>query len=260
MNRTVSQRATTRTQLSLLLLVIFLAGCASRNGSEKPHNPDPFEPVNRVTFKFNDVADTYVLRPIAKGYQTITPSVVRTGINNFFENLGYPIDIVNAFLQGKFKQGFSDTGRFLMNTTLGLAGFLDPATDAGLVKHNEDFGQTLGVWGVPKGPYLVVPFFGPRTVRSGAGNLVDIQYAPQFNGLFSSSVQTKVNLFWFVHERSTLLGVDEEINRAFDKYAFLRDAYLQNRRYLRYDGNLPDDELGDGFDDGFDDEFEEEFE
>ena len=178
-------------------------------------------------------------------------------MNNFFDNINYTVVIVNSFLQGKFKDGVSDIGRFALNTTLGFGGLLDPATDAGLKKHNEDFGQTFGVWGIPQGPYLVVPFFGPRTVRSGTGDLVSIPFRPQLQ-IFSSSVQTKVNILWFIHQRSTLLGIDEEVRNAFDSYTFLRDSYLQNRRFLLYDGNLPDDDLY--FDEEFeDDEFEEEF-
>ena len=244
----------------LLIIVMVVAGCASRGAAERPPDPDPFEPVNRAIFKFNDFGDKYVLRPLAVGYEWVTPQVIRTGIRNFFDNLGTPVDFVNAFLQGKVRQGFSGIGRMALNTTVGLAGFLDPATDIGMEKYDEDFGQTLGVWSVPEGPYIVVPFFGPRTIRSGAGNLVDIQYAPQFNHLFSSSVQTKINIFWFIELRSTILSFDEEINRAFDKYSFIRDSYLQNRRFLMYDGNLPDDDLflEEEFED-FDDDFEEDF-
>ncbi|MFQ5635512.1 MAG: VacJ family lipoprotein [Gammaproteobacteria bacterium] len=225
-------------------------GCASSDAARTDAG-DPFEPINRGIFAFNDVADTYVLRPIAVGYQWLLPGVARTGINNFFDNISYPVDIANALLQGKFRQAASDSARLGINTTLGLAGLLDPATGIGLPRHNEDFGQTLGVWGVPDGPYLVVPIFGPRTVRSGTGDLVDIQYNPQFN-LGSSSVRTKANLGWLIHQRSTLLGVDQEINRAYDRYAFLRDSYLQNRRYLRYDGNPPEEDLF------LDEEFEDE--
>jgi len=239
----------------LALTAIAMTGCASTNNIEQERNPDPWEPVNRVTYKFNDVADTYVLRPIAKGYDWITPTILQKGIHNFFDNILYPVTIVNALLQGKFKQGLADTGRFALNTTLGFGGFLDPATDAGLANNQDDFGQTLGAWGVPEGPYLVVPLFGPRTVRSGVGNLVDIQYAPQFH-IFNGSVKTKVNILWIIQLRASLLGIDKEINRAFDEYAFVRDAYLQNRRFLLHDGNLPDDDLLFDEDDEFEDEFE----
>jgi len=240
-----------------ILLVVFLTGCATKNSAEMDDISDPFEPVNRVTYKINDFGDKFILRPIAKGYEWLFPAFIRTGINNFYDNLGYPMDIVNALLQGKFKQAASDTGRLALNSTLGLAGFLDPATDVGLARHEEDFGQTMGVWGIPAGPYLVVPLFGPRTVRSGTGNLVDALYHPQVQ-MSNSSLRTKINIMYFIHLRSTLLGVDKELQRAFDPYAFVRDAYLQNRRYLLYDGNLPDEDLF--FDDEeFDDEEFDDF-
>jgi len=239
-------------RLSLLLAAVTLGGCASQGAADRGTPGDPFEPVNRVTYKLNDVADLFVLRPIAVGYERITPAIVRTGVNNFFDNLGTPVDIVNAFLQGKFRQGLSDTGRFALNSTLGLAGILDPASDVGLAKHDEDFGQTLGVWGFPEGPYLVVPFFGPRTLRHGAGQLVDVLYHPQTQ-YDNSSVRSKVNILWIIHERSRLLGIDEEVRRAFDPYAFVRDSYLQNRRFLRYDGELPEEDFDFGED--FEDEF-----
>jgi len=221
---------------------------------------DPFEPANRAIFRFNEVADKYVARPIAKGYQYVIPAVLRTGVTNFFDNLNYPIDIINAALQGKFKQVGLDTSRLIINTTVGVLGFMDPATDVGLVKHNEDFGQTLGVWGVPEGPYIMMPFFGPYTVRSGVGILADAYVSPQLR-LFNSSVTTKVNILWLVHRRSMLIGIDEEIQRAFDRYAFVRDAYIQNREYLLYDGNPPDQEFELDFDDDEfdDDEFDDEF-
>jgi phospholipid-binding lipoprotein MlaA len=225
----------------MTVLAAVLGGCATNKAAEQEIN-DPFEPVNRVTYQINDWGDKFILRPVAKGYEWLAPDFVRTGINNFYENLGYPMDIVNALLQGKFKQALSDTGRLALNSTLGLAGFLDPATDVGLPRHEEDFGQTMGVWGIPQGPYLVIPFFGPRTARSGAGNLFDALYHPQVQ-MRNSSLRTKINIMYFIHLRSTLLGVDKEIQRAFDPYAFVRDAYLQNRRYLVYDGNLPDEDL-----------------
>lgn len=238
--------------------LIIISGCASQQTLEQGDVLDPFEPVNRSIYRFNEFADKYVGRPVAKGYQFITPAAIRAGITNFFDNLSYPVDIINAALQGKFKQAGLDTSRLFINTTIGILGFMDPATEVGLAKHDEDFGQTLGVWGVPEGPYIMVPFFGPRTIRAGAGDLVDISVNPQFQ-LFSSSVQTKLNIFWLIHQRSLLIGIDEEVQRAFDRYAFVRDAYLQNREYLLYDGNPPEQEFyfdEEEFDDEFDDEFE----
>ncbi|MDH3977153.1 MAG: VacJ family lipoprotein [Gammaproteobacteria bacterium] len=242
----------------LALIAALISGCASNTVNDDSPVYDPFEPVNRGIYQFNTVADKYVLRPVAKGYQDFIPDFIRTGINNFFNNLSYPVTIFNGLLQGKFAQAGSDTGRFLINTTLGLAGFLDPATSANIPVHNEDFGQTLGTWGVPEGPYLVVPFFGPKTARSVSGNVFDIYLTnPQFQ-VFSSSVQTKVNILWYIHTRSTLLAFDDEINKAYDPYTFVRDAYVQNRNYLLYDGNPPEEAFFD--EENFDDEeFNEDF-
>ena len=239
---------------SLIFFLIIISGCASKQTIEQGDVLDPFEPVNRTIFRFNEFADKYVARPVAKGYQFVFPSIIRTGVNNFFDNISYPVDILNAALQGKFKQAGLDTSRLIINSTIGVLGFMDPATDVGLAKNHEDFGQTFGVWGIPEGPYIMVPFFGPRTIRSGAGDLAGLYVNPQF-WLFSSSVQTKLNIVWLIHERSTLIGIDEEVQRAFDRYAFVRDAYRQNRQYLLYDGNPP--EVPFDFDD---EEFDEEFE
>lgn len=241
----------------LIIGLILLSGCASNPAREQGEAYDPFEPVNRTVYRFNELADKYAMRPVAKGYQTITPSVVRTGITNFFDNISYPVDIINALLQGKFRQGGRDTARLAVNTTIGILGFMDPATNMGLIKHDEDFGQTFGAWGIPQGPYIVVPIFGPRTIRSGVGDLAGVYVNPQFQ-IFNSSVQTKLNIFWLVHVRSTLLGFDEEIQRAFDPYAFVRDSYLQHRQYLLYDGEPPEPDF-DFSDEEFDD-FDEEFE
>ncbi len=236
---------------TIIFLALMLTACAARNATEQaespdpteqPENPDPIERVNRGIYQFNVFADTWVLRPIARGYEWLFPPIFRTGFNNFFENLGTPVDALNALLQGKFLQGFSDVGRFAMNTTFGLAGFLDPATSAGLVKHDEDFGQTLGVWGVPEGPYLMIPFFGPRTFRSGFGSTVDLFTSPLFS-INDSSIRWGLFIADKIHARSTLLGFDQELKRAFDPYAFIRDSYLQNREYLLYDSDPPEEEF-----------------
>lgn len=226
----------------MLFAVMVCSGCASNTERAEGEVWDPFEPINRVSFRINDLGDKYVLRPIAKGYETVTPRPIRTGVNNIFENLSYPVTIVNDILQGKLTQGVADTARFVANSVFGIGGFFDIAQYAGLEKHNEDFGQTFGVWGIPEGPYFVVPVFGPRTMRHGVGNLADSLVHPQTQ-MNDSSVRSKVNLFYFVHQRSTLLAFDDELNKAFDKYVFLRDSYLQNRRYLRYDGEPPEDDL-----------------
>jgi phospholipid-binding lipoprotein MlaA len=229
-----------------LAAVVFLQGCASTK--EQP-NVDPFEPVNRVIFSVNDIADTYVLRPVARGYNWVTPEPARNGIGNFFDNLTYPVTIVNGLLQAKWGQAGSDSLRFLMNSTFGLLGFMDVATDAGLEAHNEDFGQTFAHWGIPAGPYIMLPLFGPRTARSGIGTLFDVQVNPLVQ-LSNTSVRDKLLILWFIESRAALVGPDEAIRDAFDPYLFLRDAYLQNREFLINDGAQTEAEF---FDEDFED-------
>jgi len=145
-------------------------GCATTPRDDgEPRNADPLEPINRVSYRIHEVGDRYVLRPVARGYRAITPQPVRTGIGNVFRNLGMPVVIINGLLQGKFAQAADDTGHFLVNTTLGIGGLFDVATRAGIERSDEDFGQTLAVWGVPSGPYVFIPFMGPTTFRDGAG-------------------------------------------------------------------------------------------
>ena len=247
------------THLMLYLLLASAAllsgGCASRNATQSEANVDPFEVINRPIYQFNDLTDRYILRPVGKGYNYITPRPVRNGIGNFFDNITYPGTIINGFLQAEFKQGFSDIGRFFVNSTFGLLGFFDVASYTGIPRHDEDFGQTFAVWGVPSGPYIVVPLLGPRTVRSGIGTLADIRVNPllQYD---NSSVRDKLLILWTIESRASLIGPDEVIYDAFDPYLFIRDAYLQNRAFLINNGNmgvsgLPDMEFDDDFDDDF---------
>ena len=243
--------------LLLSILLLLVAGCASQPRTS-PVEADPLEPVNRVIYQFNDGLDTFVLRPFAAGYAWLLPQFMRTGINNFFNNLNEPRHFVNNMLQGKPREGLSDAARLFFNSTVGLAGLLDVATEMGMERHIEDLGQTFGVWGIPQGPYLVLPLLGPRTTRHAVGTLGDWVYHPQ-RWLFDSSWRDKINILWFIHTRSTLLNVDDQVALAFDEYAFVRDAYLQNRKFLLFDGNVPDDDFEDEFDEEFDDfeEFEE---
>jgi phospholipid-binding lipoprotein MlaA len=193
---------------------------------------DPFQPFNRKVFWFNDHLDTYVLEPVARGWDYVLPRRVETSISNFFWNLHFPIDTVNAVLQGKFKQAGSNVGRFLVNTTIGVAGFFDPATSLGLELHWEDFGQTLGVWGVCPGPYLVLPVLGPSDVRDGGGLIVDAatSITPFFvNGYILLGART-VEL---VNTRAQYLDIISKAKEAaFDYYSFVRNAYLQRRAGL----------------------------
>ncbi len=231
-----------------------LAGCASQGDKER--NPDPFEVINRPIFSFNNLADKYVLRPVAVGYDFIVPKPARKGVSNFLNNLNYPVVILNSFLQGKFKQGASDTGRFLVNSTVGLGGIFDPATPLGMEAHEDGFGLTLGHWGLPEGPYIVVPLFGPRTVRSGVGTLANIQVDPMIQ-MDNTSVRDKILILWTVDSRANLLPVDSTIQDAYDPYLFVRDAYLQNRKFLLENDNKGSDP--DSLDDGFEDDFEDDF-
>lgn len=235
----MGKRCSVAAALLLAAAASALGGCATRQAQEP--NPDPLEPVNRAVYRFNDVADRYVARPVAKTYRKVLPETVRNHTSSFFGNLLYPITIVNQLLQGKFRQGGADIARFTVNSTVGLLGFFDPATGMGLEAHDEDFGQTLAVWGVPEGAYLVVPIFGPRTLTHAVGSLADTQVSilNQYN---DSSVRSKVGLWYLVHRRYQLLDLDEEIEKAFDPYLFVRDAYLQNREFLIHDGEVPEEE------------------
>lgn len=222
---------------TLILCAVALAsvGCA--------HSPtydpaDPLESVNRGVYAFNDTADTYVLRPVAKGYVWAVPAFMRKGVTNFFSNLTYPVTIVNQFLQGKPAEGFSDTGRFLVNTTVGLGGLFDPATSLGLQAHDEDFGQTFGVWGVGHGWYLMLPFLGPSTNRDFTGRLFAAPLTPTYY-VDEAEIVVGLSVLDIVNTRALLLNTDRLVRNAFDPYVFIRDAYLQRRRSQVYDGNPP---------------------
>lgn len=232
---------------ALAIVALLAAASISAQAEESQKNIDPLEPLNRKIYAFNDVADRYVFRPTAKGYNYVVPQPVRTGIGNFFDNWTYPVTIVNGFLQGKFRQGTEDTVRFVFNSTFGLLGFFDPATKGGLPRHTEDFGLTFARWGIPQGPYVVLPILGPYTARSGIGILGNIQVNPVIQ-VNDSSARTKLIIAWFIESRAALIGPDETVQDAYDPYLFLRDAYLQNREYLR-NGPPADDEF-----------FEEDFE
>lgn len=212
------------------------------DGSQPERSPaDPWEPLNRSLHRSNRAIDRVTLRPLAKGYEIIVPRFMRIGIGNFSQNLRSPLNIINSFLQGKFGHGFKETGRFVMNTTLGIGGLLDVATDAGIAAQNEDFGQTLAVWGVPDGPYVFVPFLGPRTLRDATMIPVNFLADPLFH-YDNASVRDKVYLVRAVDVRQRLFSVEKLLEGAVDPYIRLREAYLQNRKYLIYDGDPPEDE------------------
>lgn len=223
--------------LRIVLSALLLSGCAHAPADDPR---DPLEPVNRAVFKFNDAADRYVMHPLAKGYVAVTPQPVRTGITNFFDNLGSPVTIVNDFLQLKFKQGASDMGRLVLNSTAGVAGFIDVASSAGMPKHQEDFGQTLGHYGVGEGWFLMLPLFGPSDNRDFVGRVVDTPLHPEWWLPGRYDVEhysaTGVDL---VNTRANLLDADKVLAQQLDKYLFIRTAFLQSRQSAVYDGNPP---------------------
>lgn len=228
-----------RTPLALFALVIALTGCATNDPR------DPLEPLNRGIYQFNDVVDKAAFKPIAQGYRAVLPSPVRTGVSNFFSNIDDIFVTGNNLLQGKVHTAASDFARLLTNTTLGLGGLFDVATGFGLEKHNEDFGQTLGVWGVGDGPFLMLPLYGPSTVRDAVGSAVQFYLDPVWN---IDNVPTRNSLagLRFVNTRANLLDAEKVLDTAaLDPYTFLRDAYLQQRRSLIYDGNPPREKLTD---------------
>ncbi len=227
-----------RSLLSNALLYGALTISAASLADEGRTN-DPLEPLNRAIFSFNDSADKWLLKPIAQGYRAVTPDPVEQGVSRMFGNLGEVLNVVNDVFQGKFGQAGNDSGRFLVNSTVGLAGFFDVAQHWGMLKSDgEDFGQTFGVWGMGQGSYLVLPFLGPSSVRDAPGRALDsflnpigyVDHVPTRNELYGASVLSL---------RAGLLEAEKLISG--DKYSFIRDVYLQRREYLTMDGEVEDD-------------------
>lgn len=217
-----------------------LAGCATAPAGAGAGTPnDPFESWNRKVFSFNDSVDRAVLKPVAEAYRDHVPKIVRTTVDNFLGNLYDAWSTVNHFLQGKFQSGMEMGMRVLTNTVFGAAGLMDPATEMGLVRRSEDFGQTLGTWGLGNGPYLVLPFLGPSTLRDTAGLLADRQVGPSTLPQRTSE-QYVVLGTELINVRANLLQAGALVDQvALDKYAFMRDAYLARRRDALYDGAPP---------------------
>jgi phospholipid-binding lipoprotein MlaA len=220
------------------LAVGALVGPIAARADDEPS--DPLEGLNRGVQAFNDTADRWVLKPAAKGYRKVLPQTIRTGVGNFFQNLKYPVVIVNQFLQGKIGLGMSDTGRFLMNTTLGLGGLFDPASHAGMPEHDEDFGQTFATWGIGRGPYIVIPLLGPSTVRDGVGSLLNFTVTPT-GYITDDNTRYSLLALYVVQARAGVLDAEKLITG--DRYIFMRDAYLQRREYLNKDGEVEDEFL-----------------
>ena len=226
-----------------IVIAMLAAGCAATPGRTTPE--DRWEGLNRGVYKFNDAVDRAALKPVAKGYRAVTPRWLRTGIGNFIGNLEYPATVVNQFLQGKVKMGLRDTGRFLLNSTLGVAGIFDVATPVGLEANDEDLGQTLAVWGVGSGPYVTLPFFGPSTVRDAPSRLVDFFFDPFTYTDVPWEAVWGERVLDAVHTRSELLPLDDTLKRTYDPYAFIRDSWLQRREFEIFDGNPPPETLED---------------
>ncbi len=199
---------------------------------------DPWESVNRPIFRFNDAVDTYALKPLAQGYRKVTPQFVETGVHNVFRNLWEVGNLANNLLQGKVHDAGVDTSRFLFNTTLGGLGFFDVATRMGLQRSDEDFGQTLGVWGVESGPYVVLPLLGPSSLRDAPAKIPDsyLMPYPYIDHVPTRNVLRGVNV---VDTRASLLDAERMVSG--DKYIFIRNAYLQNREFRVRDGDVEDD-------------------
>lgn len=221
-----------------LLLLPLAVGCAATGGAANPR--DPLEPLNRSVYRFNDTIDRYALKPVAQGYQRFVPEPVQLVVSSFFANLADLYTGANNLLQAKPGSALIDVTRFVVNSTLGFAGFADVASALGMPKHDEDFGQTLGRWGVPSGPYLVIPLLGPSTIRDAPARAVDIYASPL--GLYNESVRERnaLRALNLVSARASLLEAEKVIQgAALDPYSLIRDAWLQRRRNAVYDGDPP---------------------
>ncbi len=236
----------------LLLIVVILQGCSSVSKKEGAAVDvvDPHEDINRVSYDFTDKVDRMLFEPVVDVYADYVPDAAQRSIGNFYDNLSYPNVVLNAFLQGKVKQGFQDGLRFIINSTVGLFGLFDMATHMGLEKHDEDFGQTLGVWGVDAGSYLFIPILGPSSKRDVTGVPVSVVTNVLFyaGAVVGASVFAPLTILGAVDKRARLAGpMRIRDQAALDPYLFVREASLQQREYLVYDGNPPldlyDDEL-----------------
>ena len=228
-------------RLVVLSLLALMFGCASIPAGVPPSPDDPWEPFNRSVFEFNEGLDAYVLKPVVAGYRFVLPEFVREGIYNFFSNYNDIYTALNNLLQGKPDYAFNDLMRVVVNTTMGLGGLVDLATPGGLEKHKEDFGQTFGVWGVPSGPYVVLPFFGPSSVRDTFGTVADLETDYLFKYIPNVGLRNSLTGLRVVNARNTYYEAGDLLDgAAIDKYSFLRDAYIQRRKYQINEGR--DDE------------------
>ncbi|HEV7618326.1 MAG TPA: VacJ family lipoprotein [Burkholderiaceae bacterium] len=223
-----------RRLIGAVAMAAVLTGCATTNNPQ-----DPFENFNRAMFSFNDAVDKAALKPAATVYRDVLPTFVQIGVGNFFGNIGDAWTAVNDLLQGKVGDGVSDIMRVAVNSTFGLGGLIDIGSEAGMTKHKEDFGQTLGVWGIPSGPYLVLPFFGSTTLRDGLALPVDIQGDP-WSYVYPVSVRNTGTILRVIDLRSVVLDASNLIeDAALDRYEFFRDGFLQRRAGQVNDGEAP---------------------
>jgi phospholipid-binding lipoprotein MlaA len=231
--------------IASLFTIIALSGCATQA------DKDPLEGMNRGIYKFNDVTDKAFFKPVATAYKTITPTPIRTGFNNFFSNLGSITTVLNDLLQFKFASAFTDAGRFIINSTFGVAGFIDVAAMDKIENHKEDFGQTLGHWGVGNGAYLVLPFLGPSSLRDTTGLVVDTATTDPItytHNIGEIRLHNQLRAAQFLDKRTELLTATDLVDDAsLDPYAFTRDAYLQRRASLVQDGLVPEEFIKDEF-------------
>lgn len=216
---------------------------------------DPWEPLNRQIHGFNHGLDKVTLKPVAKAYEFVIPQFMRTGVTNFSRNLRTPVNIVNNLLQGKIKNGFTETGRLIINTTMGIGGLFDIATDAGIERKYEDFGQTFAAWGIPDGPFVVIPILGPFTLRDSLGIPLNLFFDPLWH-YDNAPVRDRIWVLRLIDVRQRLFVAEDLLKESPDRYVTLRESYLQNRRYLIYDGFPPEDDIYDDFEDPED--FEDE--
>ncbi len=242
------------TIMVLLFCVIILQACASvpKNGDADVDQVDPHEGVNRVSYNFTDSVDRMLFEPVVNVYSDYVPDAAQRSIGNFYDNLSYPNVVLNAFLQGKVRQGFGDGLRFIINSTIGLFGLFDMATHMGLEQHDEDFGQTLGVWGVDSGSYLFIPFLGPSSKRDVTGVPVTVVTNVLFyvGSAVGATVFAPLTILGAIDKRARLAGpMLIRDQAALDPYLFVREASLQQREYLIYDGNPPLDIYNEPFQD-----------
>jgi phospholipid-binding lipoprotein MlaA len=236
--QTVNFRLRFRIAVAVLLATLLLGACASQPATMTDPERDPWESYNRKIHAFNMGFDQAIFRPVAKGYDVIMPDAPQRGVRNFFRNLAYPVTFLNLILQGKFDDSLTATGRFLMNSSLGLLGFFDVASKAGLPKFNEDMGQTLAVWGWKDSRFLMMPFFGPYTARDFLGRgfygyFHPVSYYAREHNNYVPLVVDLITL------RASLLPFDQDLLNANDPYVLIRDAWLQRREFLIYDGDPP---------------------